>query len=328
MTSVPKPLKFLRPHYSTLTEHYAKMPANDLKRFFADVLSILSTTMQKEGSRQALKYRLEGTKEGLTSWGHEYIRNIAGEIGEEFKERTDKGTDVADLLALVEEIVPFNMQHNAEVDAVDLLCEVDQVQTIEKLCEEPSFIRVCLYLQGLANFAATQADKVMYLNVCMNLYLKYKEYVGALRIALKLNDAKAVAAVFGACEVAATPSSALATRMPTTTALTTVSQTSERQSAHNLNLAGLASTPLSLTSMPSQGKQSVVDEDSESATWILLALGATLVAMCICMALQPFVTQRRVAKRAPSAVDYEQIPSLQAHRPDEDSDEAVGRTQV
>ena len=27
------------------------MPANDLKRFFADVLSILSTTMQKEGLR-------------------------------------------------------------------------------------------------------------------------------------------------------------------------------------------------------------------------------------------------------------------------------------
>ncbi|CAE7612398.1 PSMD2 [Symbiodinium pilosum] len=200
MTSVPKPLKFLRPHYSTLTEHYAKMPANDLKRFFADVLSILSTTMQKEGSRQALKYRLEGTKEGLTSWGHEYIRNIAGEIGEEFKERTEKTADVSDLLSLVEEIVPFNMQHNAEVDAVDLLCEVDQVQTIEKLCEEPSFGRVCLYLQGLANFAATQADKVMYLQVCMNLYLKYKEYFGALRIALKLNDAKAVAGVFGACE--------------------------------------------------------------------------------------------------------------------------------
>eukprot|EP00439_Symbiodinium_sp_Y106_P054968 s4196_g7.t1 len=101
--------------------------------------------------------------------------------------------------------------------------------------------------------------------------------------------------------------------MPTTTA----SQTSERQSVHNLNLAGLASTPLSVTSMPSQGKPSLMDEDS-AATWILLALGATLVAMCICMALQPFVTQRRVAKRAPSAVDYEQIPSLQAHRPDED----------
>lgn len=200
MTSVPKPLKFLRPHYSTLTEHYAKMPASDLKRFFADVLSILSTTMQKEGSRQALKYRLEGTKEGLTSWGHEYIRNIAGEIGEEFKERTEKSADVGDLLSLVEEIVPFNMQHNAEVDAIDLLCEVEKVQTIEKLCEEPSFSRVCLYLQGLANFAATQADKVMYFQVCMNLYLKYKEYPGALRVALKLNDPTLVANVFSACE--------------------------------------------------------------------------------------------------------------------------------
>mmetsp|Transcript_23303 Transcript_23303/g.42134 ORF Transcript_23303/g.42134 Transcript_23303/m.42134 type:complete len:888 (-) Transcript_23303:94-2757(-) len=200
MTSVPKPLKFLRPHYSTLTEHYGKMPASDLKRFFADVLSILSTTMQKEGSRQALKYRLEGTKDGLTSWGHEYIRNIAGEIGEEFKERTEKGSSVKDLLDLVEEIVPFNMQHNAEVDAIDLLCEVDKVPTIEKICEEPSFTRVCLYLQGLANFAATQADKVMYLTVGMNLYLKYKEYPGALRVALKLNDTKAVARVFAECE--------------------------------------------------------------------------------------------------------------------------------
>eukprot|EP00913_Durusdinium_trenchii_P025165 g23624.t1 len=85
-------------------------------------------------------------------------------------------------------------------DAIDLLCEVEKVQTIEKLCEEPSFGRVCLYLQGLANFAATQADKVMYLQVCMNLYLKYKDYIGALRVALKLNDPTLVANVFSACE--------------------------------------------------------------------------------------------------------------------------------
>ena len=31
------------------------MPANDLKRFFADVLSILSTTMQKEGQDSQLR---------------------------------------------------------------------------------------------------------------------------------------------------------------------------------------------------------------------------------------------------------------------------------
>ncbi|CAK0791510.1 unnamed protein product, partial [Prorocentrum cordatum] len=200
MTSVPKPLKFLRPHYAALTEHYEKMNNPSLKPFFADVLSVLATTMQKEGSRQSLKYRLEGTKEGLTSWGHEYIRNISGEISEEFKERTEKGADVKELLDLVEEIVPFNMKHNAEVDAIDLLCEVDKVVKIEQLCEEATFGRVCLYLQGLSNFAATQADKVVYLKVCCNLYVKFKEYPNALRIALKLNDSKLVTDVFASCE--------------------------------------------------------------------------------------------------------------------------------
>jgi len=200
MTSVPKPLKFLRPHYTTLTDHYEKMASGDLKRFFADILSILSTTMSKEGSRSSLKYRLEGTKEGLTSWGHEYIRNISGDIAAEYRERSEKGTDVKDLIDLVDEIVPFNMKHNAEVDAIDLLCEVDRAQMIQSICEEPSFQRACLYLQGLANFAATQADKVLYLKVACNLYLKYKEYPNALRMALKLNDSKLVAEVFSSCE--------------------------------------------------------------------------------------------------------------------------------
>lgn len=31
MTSVPKPLKFLRPHYKTLKTHYEKMSDSELK---------------------------------------------------------------------------------------------------------------------------------------------------------------------------------------------------------------------------------------------------------------------------------------------------------
>lgn len=31
MTSVPKPLKFLRPHYGTLKEYFERMPESDLK---------------------------------------------------------------------------------------------------------------------------------------------------------------------------------------------------------------------------------------------------------------------------------------------------------
>ena len=51
-------------------------------------------------------------------------RNLAGEIGEEWEARSGKGEAVDDLLALVKQIVPYHMGHNAETDAVDLLLEV------------------------------------------------------------------------------------------------------------------------------------------------------------------------------------------------------------
>lgn len=40
------------------------------------------------------------------------------------QERPDKDDKRADLLALVAQIVPFHMSHNAEPEAVDLLLEV------------------------------------------------------------------------------------------------------------------------------------------------------------------------------------------------------------
>jgi len=200
MTSVPKPLKFLRASFPVLETHYATMPDSDLKRFFADVLSILATTYQKDGSRSVLKYRLEGTKGSVAIFGHEYIRNISGEIAEEYKERVEKGAPTAELLDLVDEIVPFNMTHSAEVEAIDLLCEVDLIKKITTLIDEGTHLKVCMYLQGLANFAATQADKLTFLKVCFDSYMKFKEYPNALRIALKLNEAKLVSECFSTCQ--------------------------------------------------------------------------------------------------------------------------------
>jgi len=200
MTSVPKPLKFLRVHFPVLEAHYATMAASDLKSFFADVLSILATTYQKEGSRQVLKYRLEGSKGGVTAWGNEYMRNIAAEIATEYKERLEKSLDVTELLDLVKEIVPYNMAHNAEVDAIDLLCEVDLIKTVAPMVDDANFGRVCLYLQGLAGYTAAQSDKVTYLKVCYDCYMKHKEYPNALRISFKLNDSKMVQEVFANCE--------------------------------------------------------------------------------------------------------------------------------
>ncbi|CDY72396.1 BnaCnng77420D, partial [Brassica napus] len=47
MTSVPKPLKFLRPHYGTLKAFHQTMPASDLKKCLSDILSVLALTILK-----------------------------------------------------------------------------------------------------------------------------------------------------------------------------------------------------------------------------------------------------------------------------------------
>ena len=110
MTSVPKPLKFLRSHYGraplslpvhvetevvgtlrlvptrrplsslcdshgscvlacrSLKEAYERTPAGDNRRALADVLSVLAITTGKEGERESLRFRLEGSK--VRPWDH------------------------------------------------------------------------------------------------------------------------------------------------------------------------------------------------------------------------------------------------------------------
>lgn len=69
-------------------------------------------------------FRLQGSQDNIVSWGHEYLRNLAGEIGEEYSSRRESQASADDLLALVKQIAPHHMAHNAEPEAVDLLLEV------------------------------------------------------------------------------------------------------------------------------------------------------------------------------------------------------------
>ena len=60
MTSVPKPLKFLRAHYDTIKKTYESWEdAYNLKVQLADVLSVLAMTMAAIGSRESLKFKLK-----------------------------------------------------------------------------------------------------------------------------------------------------------------------------------------------------------------------------------------------------------------------------
>ncbi|CAA0396804.1 unnamed protein product [Arabidopsis thaliana] len=198
MTSVPKPLKFLRPHYGVLKEFHAKMAESDLKKMLADILSVLALTMSAEGERESLNYRLTGSESDIGSWGHEYVRNLAGEIAKEYTIRQGEESSIEDLMDLVQQIVSFHMKHNAETEAVDLLMDVEDLDLLLEHVDNTNFRRTCNYLTSAAKYLPGP-DDMLVLDIAYMIYIKFAEYPNALQIALFLDNMQYVKQVFTSC---------------------------------------------------------------------------------------------------------------------------------
>jgi 26S proteasome regulatory subunit N1 len=194
MTSVPKPLKMLRPFYADLKTIYASWHvAHSLKQLMADMLSVLAITMAEPGTQECLRYKLEGTNYDISSWGHQYVQSLSGEISEEYNRRmveSDNASEMEDLLALVDDILPFLMQHNAEAEAIDLLLEVQQLRKLIEMnvVDERNFERVCLYLVKCADYLSDPDDIGEIFDTAYALYKQRGQYADALRIAVKCDD--------------------------------------------------------------------------------------------------------------------------------------------
>ena len=172
MTSVPKPSKFLNPHFPELQSLYKTWPPSDEKSLFADILSVLAMTYSDTQPRGTLRYRLLSNSlrpagspiSEPGSWGHEYVRHLAAELGEEYNARelgeddevkpvTNGSDGKAELIgtddelrALAMECATFLLQHNAEPDAVDLLEELEIVERLVEIVDENTYARVCQYM--------------------------------------------------------------------------------------------------------------------------------------------------------------------------------------
>lgn len=200
MTSVPKPLKFLRAHYDELKLKFEDVLDSDVKAELADVISLLATTKPvKDGPKDALKFRLLGTRGDLGSWGHEYLRHLAGELAEEYNSREAHDDDaVEDLLYLVNQMVPFHMTHNAEPEAVDLLLEVERLELITDFVDDKNYARTCLYLVSCCNYLQ-EPDDVIVLRTAYKIYKKMGKYNDAMRVALQINDQALIEDTFAEC---------------------------------------------------------------------------------------------------------------------------------
>jgi len=228
MTSVPKPLKFLRPHYGTLKETHAASADEETTAKLADVLSVLAMTMSEEGKHESLSYRLVGSGTDIGSWGHEYVRHLASEIGEEYNERLAAvaskaeaeaaaagGGDPAeaaaaaaasepkaaeDLLPLIlEHMVPFFMKHNAEAEAIDLLMEVGQLDALVPHVDKTNYKRICLYLGQVAHYVPEPEDAQV-LTVAVSALRKLEQYPEALRMAIRLGQEQIIQDILAECE--------------------------------------------------------------------------------------------------------------------------------
>jgi len=164
----------------------------DSRLLLADILSVLAMTMAAPDTRESLGFKLEGNIHDLGSWGHEFVRSLAGEIGEEYDARVtrDPPEAVDDLLGLVEDIVPFHIQHNAFAEAVDLLLEVSKLKKLLDLTDidEANYQRICLYLLRCADYMSDPDDLEEMLVVAYELYRKQGNFPDAMRLAIKLND--------------------------------------------------------------------------------------------------------------------------------------------
>jgi 26S proteasome regulatory subunit N1 len=200
MTSVPKPLKFMMPHFEAMKAAHERISDVAVKSDCADVVSVLAMTMSDAGD--CLKYKLLGdqSQENIEAWGHEYVRHLAGEIVTAWNDLPENAPQPRkdELLHLVKNIVPSQMKHHAEAEACDLLMEVEQLTLLKKYVDKTAFHRVCLYLTSCVPFVP-DPENTNLLRTALDIFREFEQYPQAMRLALQLNDPELVREIFVSC---------------------------------------------------------------------------------------------------------------------------------
>ncbi|KAM7276676.1 hypothetical protein ACFE04_018542 [Oxalis oulophora] len=143
--------------------------------------------------------RVQDPDTGLQKVALESMRNLAGEISQEYAKRQSEEAAIDDLMDLVQQIVAFHMLHNAEPEAVDLLMEVEDLDLLVEHVDKANFKRTCVYLTGAAKYLPGP-DDMLVLDIAYTIYMKFEEYPNALQIALYLDNLGYVRQVFETCD--------------------------------------------------------------------------------------------------------------------------------
>jgi 26S proteasome regulatory subunit N1 len=170
-----------------MTKLYEEWPAGDDKNSLADVLSVIGMTFSDEDRQDTLKYRLLSPTSDIGSWGHEYTRHLALELGEVYTKRLTADEPYQDLIDLALVLVPLFLKSNAEADAVDLMSEMEIIEDIPKFLDRDTYPRVCLYMVSMVNLLTYPEDQ-QFLRTAHDIYKQYDQLTQAIVLAIRLND--------------------------------------------------------------------------------------------------------------------------------------------
>lgn len=132
----------------------------------------------------------------IGDWGHEYVRQLEMEVIEQFYSSTKSEEQ---LMGLVRDIVKFDCKHHAEIQACDLLMEIDKLDLLPQYIDKSIYQRICLYLHSCTKYVdEIEGEKI--LKLVAKQYLRFEEFTKALIISIQLNDQDLTKLVFKTCK--------------------------------------------------------------------------------------------------------------------------------
>lgn len=201
-TTLPKQLKFLQPEYPKLVDFYSQVTDLTIKKPLADLLSLVSPTLSETYQRDSLRYFREGTgRLDFATLGDEYILNLAGDLAGEYEANIDnEQADMDFVFNIGQQILPRLFKNGHEINAVDLLLEIERLDLLSSFIDAQNYQRIFNYLIASLEYAADHHEFESILNCLYGLALQFQDFTNALRVALRLNDYGRINEVLAKCQ--------------------------------------------------------------------------------------------------------------------------------
>ena len=200
-TAIPKAMKFLKPHFPVLEEVFTQLLDGPRRKALADFLSFVAPSLKEKYNRDCLKYLLFGSADYEPSErGEEYVLALAGDLAAEFLDRLQSGGDIAEVHRLAAKAMPFLFNSGSEIDAVDLLLEVERMDLLVQFITADNFERIYNYLAASLQYTADNGEFEILLKTLFEISVKMAKWGSALRVAIRGNSMERIKEVFAKCQ--------------------------------------------------------------------------------------------------------------------------------